>query len=86
MEVGTAPGVTIFCSPPCKSFTVTLAACGLASSLLFRAMASVDSCVVFGLRNSVSPGNSKTKSPPSEPGRMPNAGVWFDTLDTAGAT
>jgi hypothetical protein len=64
--------------PPCRSFTTTVAEGGevFASSLVFSAIASFDSWAVPVFRNSVSSGNSKTKSPPSEPGRLPKAGVW----------
>ena len=62
-------------------------AAGLAaSSLVFIAIASLPSWVLCALKNSVSVGSSNTKSPPSEPGRLPNAGVWLEAEATAGAT
>jgi hypothetical protein len=63
-----------------------LAAGAAWSSLLLRAMASPLSWLVRALMNSAWAGSSNTKSPPSDPGRLPKAGVCSDTLDTAGAT
>ena len=48
-------------------------------------MASPASCGVASLMYSSLAASVNTNSPPSEPGRLPNAGVCADTDATAGA-
>lgn len=57
LGTGTAAGALILVSPPCKSFTTTVAdsADACASSLLLSAIASIDSCAVGEQRLQVVP-------------------------------